>query len=120
MKIIKDLGTVLICVSFSMPAFAQLKMLGDTSVDRSMGSKFCPKVVDITQDTADNLAESLKVSSKSVEYRSAHISYSACCVVLDTPKGPIKKIAWQFYANKNGETIVRINTIGVKQSDPFC
>jgi hypothetical protein len=116
----KHFATVLILIPLSFPAFAQLKMAGDSSVDPSVSSKFCPKITSITQDTADNLAESLKVSSKSIEYRGSRMSYSACCVILDTPKGPIRKIAWQFYTNKDGETIVRINTIGVKQSDPFC
>ncbi len=109
-------------VSIIIPgkAFAQLTMVADGSADFSAHEKYCAKVGNITQDTADNLAESLKVSSDSIDFRSSRLAYSACCVTMDTPKGPIRRLAWQFYQNKEGRITVRINTINVKDSDPMC
>lgn len=108
-------------LAFSNQVLAQLSLVADGSSDFSAHEKYCSKIVDITQDTADNLAESLQVSSRSVDFRGGRLlSSSVCCVTMDTPKGPIRKLAWQFYKDKKGKIIVRINTINVKYSDPSC
>lgn len=119
----KNLSILMFCLIAYFPnlANAQLIFVADGSSDLSANGKYCSKIVGITQDTADDLATSLQVSSQSIMFRGSRASSaSTCCVTMDTPKGPISKLSWQFYKTKDGKIIVRMNTVNVKSSDPFC
>jgi|688.fasta_scaffold1209394_1 hypothetical protein len=102
------------------PSYAQLSLVADGTSDFTAHEKYCSKIVNITQDTVDNLARSLQVSSNSIGFRNSRLNYSACCVTLDTPKGPINLLPWLFYKNEKGEISVRINTANVDQNNPAC
>lgn len=102
-----------------------MKLLGDVSIPpyeyESLAKKYCSKVVDVTQRTADDLASSLQVSSNSIQVRGAYIVRNGpCCVKMDTPKGPITRSVWQYYDGKRAEVIAHMNTVNVKSSDSVC
>lgn len=113
-------GVLYLLVGYSTQAFAQLSLVADGTSDFTAHEKYCSKIVNITQDTVDNLARSLQVSSNSIGFRNSRLNYSACCVTLDTPKGPINLLPWLFYENEKGEISVRINTANVHQNNPAC
>ena len=100
---------------------AGLDLVADGSTDLDANARLCSKVSGITVSTADELATAMQVSSESISYRGSTLkSGVACCVTLDTPKGPIKQIVWQYYKNGRGKIISKMNMVNVTSSNPAC
>ncbi len=103
-------------------ASAQFKLLGDSTKEDGVNEKYCTKTSDITQDAADDLAESWGVSSNSIKLRKAFlVGGKVCCLILDTPKGPFYNGAYKFFSD--GKTIIAgMNNVGYKpgQSRGYC
>lgn len=123
MKLSRLLKIVISAGVFSNIAIAeaqQLNFLGDSN---DVAKKYCTKAVDITQQAADELAASLQVPSDSIRLRRNFMDHMGilCCTVVDTPKGPISRIAGRFYqSTKTGRIIVGPYYYGVRSSDPLC
>lgn len=107
------LGLTFTCFS---QAFAQLAFLGDGSKDLSLNKKFCPLVIGITQSSTDDLAIGWGVDSNSIRYRGSRVLGPACCITLDTPRGPFTNGAWQYYSD--GKNIyARMNNRGYRPGE---
>ena len=103
-------------------AYAQLKLIGDSSKDTSLNKQYCSQVVDITIRAADDLAESWKMNSKNIEFRRAYLVGGVlCCLVLDTPKGPFYNSAYLYFADGK-DVIAGMNNVGYRegQSNNLC
>jgi hypothetical protein len=61
------------------------------------------------------------VSSSSINLRNSWLKPSGvCCVTLDTPKGPLKFLVWQYYQGSTGSVIAHMNVINKRSSDVSC
>ena len=100
---------------------AGLELVADGSSDLDSNARLCGKVSNVTANSVDDLATALQVSSQSIFYRNATLkSGVACCVTLDTPKGPIKQIVWQYYKNSKGKIVANMNMVNVTSSNAAC
>jgi len=116
----------IISLIFTLPTIVcaqNLKLLGDTSGSdgEELSRRYCSKVMNVTQSVADNLSSSLQVSSDTIRFRNSWIKPTGvCCVVLDTPRGPLKFLVWQYYQGSKGGVIANMNVINTKSSDVSC
>lgn len=114
MKTAKHFLLLILAINFQV-AHAGLQLVGD-GTNENDNTSYCSKVQSVTQDSVDPLALAWQVNSDNITTRSTKLlsSSTACCVTLNTPKGPFKNFVTQYYANEKGKIIGRMNNRGYK------
>lgn len=96
----------------------ELALIGSIH-DDTLNEDYCSKITGITASAQDDLATAWKISSFSFRLVSTRLvgGTAACCLKLDTPKGPFQNVALNYYINSKQQIFVSMNNRGYREGE---